>query len=195
MTMTIRASRASPGTTTTPVNSSSPPWSTTPSPCWPPSTGVELVGEAADAVGLLALVAGQDVEPGESDGTWRIAQRTAKDRVISTVDPDSRHIHKSRAFLPQRLQGSRLGRTGHRADLRPAAHSRQRPRRPDRCRTDEQRTAKADRCSPMPPTARAQTRVALKRRHRLAIKPWPMADTGRFGRDDRAGAGPREGRH
>jgi hypothetical protein len=29
-----------------------------------------------------------------------------------------------------------------------------------------------------------ETRVALKkRRHRLAIKPWPMADTGRFGRD------------
>jgi Transposase DDE domain len=30
-----------------------------------------------------------------------------------------------------------------------------------------------------------ETRVALrKRRHRLAIKPWPMPDTGRFGRDD-----------
>ena len=29
------------------------------------------------------------------------------------------------------------------------------------------------------------TRAALRRRkHRLAIKPWPMADTGRFGRDD-----------
>ena len=29
------------------------------------------------------------------------------------------------------------------------------------------------------------TRVALqRRRHRLAIKPWPTADTGRFGRDD-----------
>jgi hypothetical protein len=30
-----------------------------------------------------------------------------------------------------------------------------------------------------------ETRAALnKRRHRLAIKPWPTADTGRFGRDD-----------
>ena len=54
-----------------------------------------MTGDSADAVGLLALVAGQDVERGDSDGTWRIAQRTAKDRVISTVDPDSRHIHKS----------------------------------------------------------------------------------------------------
>ena len=56
---------------------------------------VVLSGEAADAVGLLALVAGQDVEPGDTDGTWRIAQRVAPDRMISTVDPDSRHMHKS----------------------------------------------------------------------------------------------------
>jgi hypothetical protein len=57
--------------------------------------GVELAGEAADAVGLLALVAGQDVEPGDTDGTWRIARVTAADRVVSTVDPDSRHVHKT----------------------------------------------------------------------------------------------------
>ena len=60
----------------------------------------ELGEQAANAVGLLALVAGQDVEPAEgsdgSDGRWRIAQRTARDRVISTVDPDARHIHKNR---------------------------------------------------------------------------------------------------
>jgi IS5 family transposase len=59
--------------------------------------GVELCGEQADAVGLLALVAGQDVEPGEEEGTWRIAQRVAPDRVISTVDPEARHMHKSRS--------------------------------------------------------------------------------------------------
>jgi len=57
--------------------------------------GVALDDEQADAVGLLALVAGQDVEPGEGEGTWRIARRVAPDRVISTVDPDSRHMHKS----------------------------------------------------------------------------------------------------
>lgn len=51
----------------------------------------------ADAVGLLALVAGQDVEPGDEDGSWRIAQRVVPDRVISTVDPESRHMHKSRS--------------------------------------------------------------------------------------------------
>ena len=48
---------------------------------------------------MLALVAGQDVEPAEgsdgTDGRWRIAHRVATDRVISTVDPDTRHAHKS----------------------------------------------------------------------------------------------------
>ena len=48
---------------------------------------------------LLALVAGQDVEPVEgsdgTDGRWRIAQQVAPDRVISTVDPDTRHVHKT----------------------------------------------------------------------------------------------------
>ena len=57
--------------------------------------GLELSGDQADAVGLLALVAGQDVEPGEGEGTWRIAQRVAPDRVVSTVDPEARHAHKS----------------------------------------------------------------------------------------------------
>lgn len=57
-------------------------------------------GKPAEAVALLALVAGQDVEPAEgsdgSDGRWRIARKTVHDRVISTVDPESRHAHKSR---------------------------------------------------------------------------------------------------
>jgi len=53
----------------------------------------------AAAVGLLALVAGQDVEPAEgsdgTDGRWRIARKVAPDRVISTVDPEARHTRKS----------------------------------------------------------------------------------------------------
>lgn len=57
----------------------------------------EFDDEAADAVGLLALVAGQDVEPGDEEGTWRIFDGTARDRVISTVDPEARHMHKSRS--------------------------------------------------------------------------------------------------
>ena len=54
-----------------------------------------LDNEQTDAVGLLALVAGQDVEPGAGEGSWRIARGVAKDRVISTVDPQARHGHKS----------------------------------------------------------------------------------------------------
>ena len=52
--------------------------------------------EATSALGLLALVAGQDVEQA-GDGTWRIARNVAPDRVISVVDPEARHMHKSRS--------------------------------------------------------------------------------------------------
>ena len=57
--------------------------------------GQELVGPVREAAELLALVAGQDVEQGD-DGRFRIARKVARDRVISTVDPDARHGHKSR---------------------------------------------------------------------------------------------------
>jgi hypothetical protein len=57
--------------------------------------GLELSADQADAVGLLALVAGQDVEPGDGPGRWRIARRTAADRVVSVVDPESRHTHRT----------------------------------------------------------------------------------------------------
>jgi IS5 family transposase len=58
--------------------------------------GLELSDKQTDAVALLALVAGQDVEPGERPGQWRITRGTAPDRVISTVDPETRHAHKTR---------------------------------------------------------------------------------------------------
>jgi hypothetical protein len=69
----------------------------------------ELEATAADAVALLALLAGQDVEPApDSDGTdgrWRIARRVAPDRVISTVDPHARHAHKTRSRRQDGLPG------------------------------------------------------------------------------------------
>jgi hypothetical protein len=46
-------------------------------------------------VKLLATVAAQDVED-DGTGGVRIAQRVAPERVISTVDPDARHGHRSR---------------------------------------------------------------------------------------------------
>src|SRR5664280_1089942 len=52
--------------------------------------------EATSALGLLALVAGQDVEQ-QDDGTWQIVRKVAPDRVISVVDPEARHMHKSRS--------------------------------------------------------------------------------------------------
>jgi Transposase DDE domain len=57
----------------------------------------ELDAAQAEAVGLLGLVAGRDVEPGGQDGTWRIAGKVPPDRVISVVDSEARHLHKSRS--------------------------------------------------------------------------------------------------
>jgi hypothetical protein len=49
-----------------------------------------------EATALLATVLGQDLEVGE-DGIYSIARRVAKDRVISTIDPQARHGHKTQA--------------------------------------------------------------------------------------------------
>jgi len=58
-----------------------------------------LDDRAAQALALLALIAGQDVEPAEgsdgTDGRWRIARKVAADRVISVTDPEARHVHKT----------------------------------------------------------------------------------------------------
>jgi len=58
--------------------------------------GRDLADTVAQTAELLATVLGQDLEAGD-DGRFRIARRVAKDRVISTVDPDARHGHKTQA--------------------------------------------------------------------------------------------------
>ena len=54
-----------------------------------------LTGPVTEAALLLASVLGQDLE--QVDGVFRIARRVAKDRIISTVDPEARHGHKTAA--------------------------------------------------------------------------------------------------
>ena len=58
--------------------------------------GRRLAEAVQQAAALLATVLGQDLEEGP-DNVFRIARRVAKDRVISTVDPDTRHGHKTSA--------------------------------------------------------------------------------------------------
>jgi hypothetical protein len=58
--------------------------------------GSKLSPEVTEAAALVATVVGQDLEKTE-DGRFRIAKRVAKDRVISTVDPEARHGHKTAA--------------------------------------------------------------------------------------------------
>lgn len=52
--------------------------------------------EVTQALSLLATVVGQDIEQRE-DGVFRILRGVAPDRVISTVDPEARHGHKTSA--------------------------------------------------------------------------------------------------
>ena len=56
--------------------------------------GRELGPEVTQAAELLATVLGQDLEEGD-DGRFRIARKVARDRVISTVDSEARHGHKT----------------------------------------------------------------------------------------------------
>ena len=58
--------------------------------------GRTLCQEVTQAAQLVATVVGQDLEQRE-DGMFRIARRVAKERVISTVDPEARHGHKTAA--------------------------------------------------------------------------------------------------
>jgi len=58
--------------------------------------GRRLADAVTQAAALLATVVGQDLDEG-SDGVFQIARRVAKDRVISTVDPDARHGRKTSA--------------------------------------------------------------------------------------------------
>lgn len=57
--------------------------------------GGELEQDVDTAARLLATVLGQDLI--DDDGVFRIARKVAVDRVISTVDPQTRHGHKTNA--------------------------------------------------------------------------------------------------
>lgn len=58
--------------------------------------GRELDPGVDKAAQLVATVVGQDLDQ-DADGVFRIARRVAKDRVISIVDPQARHGHKTSA--------------------------------------------------------------------------------------------------
>ena len=66
--------------------------------------GRQLAPTVSEAAALLATVVGQDLEQ-RTDGVFRVAHRVAKDRVISTVDPEARHGHKTAARSFDGYQG------------------------------------------------------------------------------------------
>jgi hypothetical protein len=58
--------------------------------------GRDLPDGVSQAAALLATVVGQDLDE-DTAGVFRIARKVARDRVISTVDPEARHGHKTSA--------------------------------------------------------------------------------------------------
>jgi transposase len=58
--------------------------------------GKVLSADVTKATTLLATVVGQDIEQ-DDKGVFRILRGVAPDRVISTVDPEARHGHKTAA--------------------------------------------------------------------------------------------------
>jgi transposase len=86
--------------------------------------GLSLDDAQQDAIGLLALVAGQDVEPGERPGTWRITRGTEPDHLRGRPRVPPRA--QDGALLPGRLQGARGGGAGDRSHHRHRPHAGQR---------------------------------------------------------------------
>ena len=61
------------------------------------SKELDLSQSQTDCIGLLGLVSFQDVEVvDEIQGRFKLSKKVAKDRIVSVVDPHSRHVHKSR---------------------------------------------------------------------------------------------------
>jgi hypothetical protein len=87
--------------------------------------GRTLSDGVLQAAALLATLVGQDLDEGD-DGVFRIARRVAKDRVISTVDPDARHGHKTSARGFDGYKGPCRGRSRQRDHYRHDGHRRQR---------------------------------------------------------------------
>lgn len=133
--------------------------------------GVVLDADQAELVALLALVAGQDVEPDpeRGEGAWRIARNVAKDRVISTVDPETRHMHKSRSNY---RDGYKAHRCSHRSDQAVAARPQPPPRRrPVRSRRLHRRPPEPDRDLPRRPERPHQPRRSCHLRHPMQRLP------------------------
>ena len=62
-------------------------------------------GALAGADGLLAAIVAQDVETDPGSGAPRLRQDVAKDRIVSTTDPEMRHGRKSKS---RRFNGHKM---------------------------------------------------------------------------------------
>ena len=106
----------------------------------------------ADSVALLALVAGQDVEPGDAPGRWRIA--SARPPTGSSPPSIPTPATYTRRLTPTRTVTRPCGhRVRHRPGHRLRPHAGHRPRRLGGGRTARRRTGRHRRFWATPPTA------------------------------------------
>lgn len=145
-------------------------------------SGWELDGPAAGAVALLALVAGQDVEPAAgsdgTDGRWQVARKVVPDRVLSVVDPDARHAHKT---VSRRQDGFKAHLavepdtglvTGCELSRAAGPHTADGTSGPPCWHTTTASPARW-RCWATAPTAPATLDRIERAGHRALVKPWP----------------------
>ena len=90
------ASRSSTGTTRPPATPWSTPGPATATPCCTCWTGTRTCpSRSTRQRSCWPRCSARTSKPAPTTGGWRIARRVAKDRVISTVDPQARHGHKT----------------------------------------------------------------------------------------------------
>ena len=175
-TTTTRANRSAPGTTGPTSTGSSPSWSTTPS--HDPrrrSTGSSSTTNRPKRSGCWRWSPAKTSNPATTDGTWRIAQGTARIGWCRCMIPS----HATCTRPPTNYRDGFKAHVGVEPDtgLITAcdADRRQRRRRPGRPRAARRRDVHRSRCSPTPPTAPASSATTSPTHgHTATIKPIPL---------------------
>ena len=146
----------------------------------------DLDPDQQDAVGLFALVAAGDVEPGEEEGTWRFARQVEKDRVIFTVDPGARRDHKSMSVRKDGFP-AQLATAPHTGIVTAARITQANtPGGPVNVKLiAAKRTGREILAGPAHGSGATGTALC-DRHHRLVIKPTPFPATSSLDRDTRA---------
>ena len=165
MTTAARGSRCVTGRTARRGRSSSTRWSGTRTRCWRRWTGASSSRRSARRPSCWRPSSARTSRAART-AVFRIARKVAKDRVISTVDPDARHGHKTAAHGFDGYKGHVVDRPGLGGDPRDRRDCRERRRRGGgrraaRCGSPRQRRAEPAE-KPEAETEAAETRTGSR---------------------------------